>query len=199
MRRTFTQILLHPRGQWVASSNVTSDNNEQLPQYADFNAGQIYKALISAADRRSMVLFSSSVQPSDCSLRDSDMPDAAFRNALDNFRKTNTAAWHISPLIGGGREITKTAHDSMFNKFDAATGKNDVAAGWKEFHRRYWFAKGILAVSAVGFDAGRTVAIVYSEMQCGGLCGTGSFKYFRRTPHGWDRVEAAIPSCEWIE
>jgi hypothetical protein len=142
--------------------------------------------------------FTTSVQPSSCSLDDSEMPDAAFRDALDNFRKTNAAAWDISSLIGGGQEITKAAHDSMFNKRDAATGKSDAGAVWNEFHRRYPRAKGVLGVSAVGFDTGRTAAIVYSEVSCGALCGTGSFTYFRRTTHGWDRVEAGIPNCRWI-
>jgi len=189
----------HAGRQSIASINVPDVNEEEpLQKYSDYDAGQIYQALIPAAARTSMLLLTMSVQPSACLLDDSDMPDAAFRDALHNFRRTNAAAWDVSSLIGGGQRITKAAHDSIFNRRDAATGKSGAGEGWNEFHRRYPRAKGILAVSTVGFDPGRTAAILYSEVSCGALCGTGSFTYFRRTPHGWDRVEAGIPNCGWI-
>jgi hypothetical protein len=183
--------------QAVVSTDIdTNGKKDELPQqYSDNDAGQVYRALIPATARASMLLVTATVQPSICSPEASDMPDSSFRDALANFRKTNARPWDVSRLIGIKQQISETARDSMFTR-DPSSGKSDAMQGWNEFHRRYPDAEGILAVSAVGFDTGRTVAIVYSEVACGLLCGSGSFTCFRRSHDGWGRVE--IPTCRWI-
>jgi hypothetical protein len=181
----------HGRRHVAASIDVATGNIDLSPQqYSDSDAGQIYEALIPATARNSMLLLTVSVQPTICSPDESDMPDTQFRNALGAFRKMNDKKWDVSGLISSEQTITEAAVDSMF--------KSGVIGGWKQFRQQHPHASGYQAVSAVGFNAERTVAVVYSEVRCGAMCGTGSFTYFRRTPHGWSRVQAEMPSCRWI-
>jgi hypothetical protein len=169
---------------------ATGSGGPSPQQYADSDAGQIYKALIPETARKSMLLLTTSVHPTTCSPDDADMPDAQFRNALGAFRKINERKWDVSGLISSKQTITETALDSIF--------KLGVIEGWKQFRQQHPHASGYLAVSAVGFNTERTIAVVYSQVRCGSKCGTGSFTYFRRTPHGWSRVLARIPDCRWI-
>ena len=103
--------------------------------------------------------------------------DHDCRNALGAFRKINDRKWDVSGLISSEQTITETTRDSMFT--------SGVIEGWKQFRQQHPHAGGYQAVSAVGFNTERTVAVVYSEVRCGAKCGTGGFTYFSRTPHGW--------------
>jgi len=43
--------------------------------------------------------------------------------------------------------------------------------GWDGFYKRFQDSGGFIIVSAVGFNADKTQAIVYSGSSCGMLCG----------------------------
>jgi hypothetical protein len=70
--------------------------------------------------------------------------------------------------------------------------------GWKRFRQKHPDSLGYVALSAIGFNNAHTVAVVYSEGRCGGKCGAGGFKYFRRTRKRWQKVETDFPHCDWI-
>jgi len=69
--------------------------------------------------------------------------------------------------------------------------------GWGVFRAQYPNAKGILSVSAVGFDKAHQVAIVYVGHSCGLLCGGGSYEFLWREPDHWTRVRLNVNNCAW--
>lgn len=61
-----------------------------------------------------------------------------------------------------------------------------IAGGWTEFRRRYAGQHGFLRVSPVALSADSLDALVYYELRCGGLCGTGEALWIsRRGTNRW--------------
>ena len=61
-----------------------------------------------------------------------------------------------------------------------------VTGGWNEFRKRYPGQHGFLRVSPVALSADSLDALVYYELRCGGLCGTGEALWIsRRGTNRW--------------
>jgi hypothetical protein len=62
---------------------------------------------------------------------------------------------------------------------------------WESFYRRYPGAPGLIGASRVGFNSDATEAVVYIELRCGGLCGSGYIAHLHKSVWGWKvkRVE----------
>jgi hypothetical protein len=69
---------------------------------------------------------------------------------------------------------------------------------WKKFYKRYPNSGGIFALSAVGFNADKTVAIVYMGHHCGGLCGGGGYHILQKRSGKWEPLKWKGSSCSWI-
>ena len=70
--------------------------------------------------------------------------------------------------------------------------------GWQEFHRRYPGAAGYVEFSAVGFNADKTVAVVYIGQHCGNLCGSGQIFVMQLSKRGkWQPMEWEGEHCFW--
>jgi len=75
---------------------------------------------------------------------------------------------------------------------------NDPMFGWTGFYRRYPDSGGYMQLSAVGFDASKTRAMVYVAHRCGSLCGGGMYHLLEKVDGAWR--EARIPGvtqCMW--
>jgi hypothetical protein len=54
-------------------------------------------------------------------------------------------------------------------------------------------------MSAVGFDADQTRALVYMENHCGSLCGDGATRFLRKEDGRWRLTAVAgIKHCQWV-
>lgn len=69
--------------------------------------------------------------------------------------------------------------------------------GWDEFYRRYPKSRGWIELSAVGFNADRTIAIVYAGWHCGWPCGGGSFHVLQKVGGKWRPLEWQGTWCSW--
>lgn len=74
----------------------------------------------------------------------------------------------------------------------------DPAFGWRAFYRRYPDSGGYSQLSAVGFDAAKTRALVYISHHCGSLCGGGMHHFLQKTDGVWRPVQLpGITQCIW--
>ncbi|HXW92594.1 MAG TPA: hypothetical protein VEK33_18750 [Terriglobales bacterium] len=64
---------------------------------------------------------------------------------------------------------------------------NVVADGWEGFGTAFPDSSGYLILSGVGFNADRTVALVYVEHLCGGLCAEERFYILKKLNGQWFR------------
>jgi hypothetical protein len=69
--------------------------------------------------------------------------------------------------------------------------------GWDGFYQRYPDSGGWIELSAVGFNANKTVAVVYMGHHCGPLCGGGGFHVLEKKDGQWVTLEWKGSSCAW--
>jgi len=56
---------------------------------------------------------------------------------------------------------------------------------WTRFREDFPNFRGFARISRVGFNADRTLALLYCEKSCGGLCAEGQFMVFRLVEGNW--------------
>ena len=70
--------------------------------------------------------------------------------------------------------------------------------GWPAFYNKYPDSGGFITMSAVGFNADKTIAIVYMGHSCGGLCGGGLYHFLRKTEGKWSVFQWPGSTCMWV-
>jgi hypothetical protein len=169
---------------------VMSAQVAALRAYTDPAALEVYKALIGTQRKKPLLIRSTTVEPLNCSVTGKEITDPKFREAMNAFNDVNDQVWDLSRALGNRKTISNGDLDETF--------RPGVMEGWKRFRQRHPDSPAYLGLSAVGFNKEHTVAVVYSEVRCGGKCGAGGLKYFHRTPKGWQKVETHFPACDWI-
>jgi hypothetical protein len=169
---------------------LMSAQTASVKSYSDPDAREVYRALITPQAKRPPLLLSTTVKPWICSVSPKEIADPEYREAVEVFQDVNQEVWDLSSVLSDRKTISQPQLDEIF--------KPGAIEGWKLFREKYPDFLGYVALSAVGFNNSHTVAVVYSEGRCGGKCGAGGFKYFRRTPRGWQRAKKDFPSCDWI-
>ena len=114
------------------------------------------------------------------------MPKTYYRESLGLERETvsdyfarnaeSHPLYHLGIAQGGhiflsGREV--------FDHFDLASD------GWDDFYARFPDADGVAYFSRVGFDAGRSQALVYVGYNCGMDCGAAKFVVLDKSHGQW--------------
>ena len=69
---------------------------------------------------------------------------------------------------------------------------------WEGFYQQYPDSGGWIQLSAVGFNADKTVAVVYVAHHCGSLCGEGRFHVLEKKGGRWEPLEWKGASCVWV-
>ena len=184
MRKTLKFVLVS-----VLCLQWSSGQIAPVKSYSEANVPEVYKALIGPQSKKSLLVRSTTVAPMNCSVSGEEITDTEFREAMSAFLAVNEQVWDLSQVLGDRKTISNEDLDETF--------KPGVMEGWKRFRQRHPDIPGYVGLSAIGFNKAHTVAIVYSEVRCGGKCGAGGFKYFRHTK-GWRRVNPNFPNCDWI-
>ncbi len=78
---------------------------------------------------------------------------------------------------------------------EEALFKSKKHDGWKTFYAKFPGAGGIMAFSRVGFNEKRDRALVYSQIDCGWLCGTGHYHLLKRESGKWVLIKSYMA---WI-
>ena len=79
---------------------------------------------------------------------------------------------------------------------DTIIGKN--FDGWPAFYEKYPGSNGAIHMSAVGFNADKTLALVYMGYWCGGLCGQGGWNLMEKQKGQWVQIPWNGESCSWM-
>ena len=70
--------------------------------------------------------------------------------------------------------------------------------GWEAFYQMYPDSGGLVQLSAVGFNADKTIAVVYSGLSCGSLCGGCGFQVLQKRAGKWEPFVWNGPQCRWV-
>jgi hypothetical protein len=96
-------------------------------------------------------------------------PDAASQqiigSAIADYILQNQQPWLLQRKFHIEKPYTLLTANEEKAAFQSSPG------GWEGFYQMYPDSGGVIELSAVGFNAEKTVAVVYSGHQCGMLCG----------------------------
>lgn len=117
-----------------------------------------------------------------------------WRPVLENYAVENASGRHLLPDQDLGLSYVLLPVQEI-QQFFKALG---FERGWPRFYERYPDSGGYMQLSAVGFDASKTRALVYTSHHCGGLCGGGQHQLLEKRDGRWRRAELKdVKMCAW--
>ena len=70
--------------------------------------------------------------------------------------------------------------------------------GWEGFYKKYPDSGGFIDLSAVGFNADKSIAVLSKGGWCGDLCGSGDYYVLQKKDGRWTPLEWTGQKCSWI-
>jgi hypothetical protein len=126
------------------------------------------------------------------------VPDSAWVEimspAMEDYVRKNREPWLLQRNFGMARPYEILPYANV----DLIFGQHSLFEGWELFYRLYPASGGIAELSAVGFNPGKTVAVLYAGCFCGPLCGAGGFHVFQKVAGSWIPLPWTGASCWWI-
>jgi hypothetical protein len=169
------------------SSAILAQQSSSPEAYTDEDAYQVYDALLPQDSSLSTVVIDANTSGQIAGGRAKRGPEACiapaaaaeFKDAIDDYNRVNQNKWLLQ---------RKFSLQRPYEILDLATSGPLFADGWKKFYQRFPKSRGILEMSAVGFNKDRTRAIVYFGNSCGMLCGGWSFELLKKVDGKWQSV-----------
>jgi hypothetical protein len=176
------------------SQAPAAKKDEQPEAYSDADAYEIYSAILpsewpmSAAHAKELVIDSSTKNNKMCLSPDRES-EALLRPAISDYVKKNDKTWILQPTFSLGVPYRLIAADELKSIFESG--------GWQSFRGLHPDSGGWIELSAVGFNADKTVAVVYKGHHCGMLCGGGDFHVLEKKDGKWSPLKWKGSSCGW--
>jgi len=119
--------------------------------------------------------------------------DPAWRPVIANYATANAQPRVLREGFSLGRPYTVVPQAEIAALFVP------VEQGWARFYERYAGVQGYDAMSAVGFDTAKTLAVVSVENHCHYLCGHGRTVFLRKTSGTWQPTAVpGVQGCQWV-
>jgi len=171
------------------SSAVSTDN--QPKPYEDAEAYEVYSTILrpwQVANAKSLVIRSETKGYKMC-LRPDEDSEKIIGQAISQYVKLNEKNW----LLKRGFNIEKPYELVPYDELRSALKQG----WWENFYKQYPNSGGWIELSAIGFNADKTVAVVYMGHHCGGLCGGGGFHVLQKKDGKWAPLTWKGSSCAW--
>ena len=190
------------------SQNILVGQTKQLADYDDETAYEVYSAVISLRDTSGTMRATNFVirqetlrnfggrvdDGSEPNLSVCLRPDPAFERligpAISDYIRMNKTKW----LLEDRFEFT-VPYELVPPKRVLSLINKD---GWDVFHKKYPGAGGFIDLSAVGFNADKSIAVVSKGNWCGELCGEGSYYVLQKKDGKWVPLDWKGQRCRWM-
>lgn len=188
-------ILLLITSSWFSQSAQVATDKLPTP-YEDVEAYQVYSAIIPSewplrvANAKQVVIHEATKGYEMC-LRPEKEYEEIIGPAISEYVRLNQQSWmlHRDFLIERPYELISA--DELKATFEQGL------PGWKKFYDQHPDSGGWIELSAVGFNADKTIAVVYMGHSCGGLCGGGAFHVLQKRDGKWIPLEWKGTRCAW--
>jgi len=177
-----------------SSSSQQCDSSPALPVYEDADAYEVYSATLpmdSSYQDSKAVLILQRVPPSEWPIgspREALHGDPEFNKTFapifDSFDKANQESRsleHHFSIPKPYKLLNKDEIDVTFRR----RAPNALDDGWGGFREVFPESRGYIILSGVGFNADRTLALVYVEHRCGGLCAAARYYILEKRKGHW--------------
>ncbi|MBO0724516.1 MAG: hypothetical protein J2P52_02865 [Blastocatellia bacterium] len=176
------------------SGAVSADSRSKL--YEDAEAYEVYAAILptdwlwQVQKAKSLVIQSETKVYKMC-LRPDGESEKIVGPAISEYVRLNEKTWLLQQRLNIEKQYEFIASDDLKSIFKQP-------GGWERFHTQYPDSGGWIELSAVGFNADKTVAVVYAGHHCGGLCGGGGFHILQKKDGKWAPLKWNGKSCSWV-
>lgn len=171
--------------------------HKSLPEYTTPEAYEVYEAVLPmewawrVADAKSLVI-QCETKPGRMCLTPEKESEALLGPAISDYAAQNQGTWTLQECL----HITKPYE--LVNSAGLDSLVASESNGWKAFYQKHPDSGGWIAFSAVGFNADKTVAVVYVSHYCGSLCAGGKFYVLQKKEGTWGPLEWRGASCQWM-
>ena len=117
----------------------------------------------------------------------------------------------ITPLVGPAIEDFLLKNETKWrlqNRFNLETPYKLIDSeqvlelikrdGWEGFNKAFPESGAFIDLSAVGFNADKTIAVVSKGGWCGELCGEGAYYIMQKKQGKWVPVDWRGERCSWV-
>lgn len=111
--------------------------------------------------------------------------------AIAEYVRLNKKAWLLQKKFQIDKPYDFITPDELKLTFEKGVD------GWKQFYEEHPDSGGWITMSAVGFNAAKTIAVVYMSHSCGSLCGEGGFHVLQKKGGKWLPLDWKGTSCSW--
>jgi hypothetical protein len=167
---------------------------EHATPYEDSEAYQVYSAILplewpSTEAKAKMLVIRAETTAYEMCLRPDGESRKTIGPAIEDYVKQN------------GKTRLLQRHFALDPPYELITDevlKSTFEHGsWVEFYKEHPDSGGSIELSAVGFNADKTVAVVYMGHSCGLLCGGGGFHVLEKKGGKWAPLEWKGTACFW--
>ncbi len=176
-----------------APSATFSQETYQVPE-----AYEIYSQVlptrwpVTVAHARKLIIRAETANKFELCLKPEGESVALLQPVIANFLEVNKKRWLLEKTFTMDQSV-----EFVFSR-ELEAIFSDGVGGWEAFYKKFPDSGGFNEVSAVGFNADKTVAIVYVAHHCGGLCGGGQFYVLKKAQGRWHEFEWKGQTCTWV-
>jgi len=187
--------LILPLLSFIPLSQGSAVNTDKAPKpYADAEAYEVYSAILptewpwQAPNAKSLVIRSETEGYKMC-LKPEAESEKIIGQAISEYVKLNKESW----LLKRGLSIEKPYELVPFDELRSALKQG----GWENFYKQYPNSGGWIELSAIGFNADKTVAVVYMGHHSWSLSGSGRFHVLQKKDGKWTPLKWRGARCGW--
>jgi hypothetical protein len=148
-------------------------------------AYKVYSAILPAIGDHPLVISIQTESPEIC-LRPLDaQSESVLRPVIDNYQELNAKSWQLQKHFDINRRYELLANEELKVTFRDGMNGGPSAASWKTYYEHHPASEGLIQLSAVGFNADKTIAVVFIGYHCGEECRGGEFRALEKKDGKW--------------
>jgi hypothetical protein len=197
MRRT--RLLLALSGLLLLYPLFARHRDVTTEPYDVDEAYKVYSAILPSGGERPLVI-GTETQTAEICLQPLDaQSEKVLRPAIDNFLELNALQWHLQKHFDVNRRYELVAEEELKATFRNGMDGRSSLGGWKTFYERHPDSEGFIELSAVGFNADKTIAVVFIGYHCGEECRGGEFRALEKKNGKWQLLtgKGLWNHCVW--
>jgi hypothetical protein len=170
-------------------------NKDATPKsYEDAEAYEVYSAIIPTGwlwqvQKAKTLVIQSETKGYKMCLQPEAESEKIIEQAISEYANLNEKTWLLQRQLNIEKPYELVPYDEL---------RSALKQGWWEnFYKQYPNSGGWIELSAVGFNADKTVAVVYMGHYCGSLCGAGGFHVLQKKDGKWAPLTWKGGSCGW--
>jgi len=175
--------------------NGATNKDAPLKSYEDAEAYEVYSAILPTewlqllGNAKSLAIRSETKGYKMC-LQPEAESEKIIGQAISEYVKLNKETW----LLKRGLNIEKPYELIPYDELRSALKHG----GWENFYKQYPNSGGWIELSAVGFNADKTVAVVYMGHHSWSLSGGGRFHVLQKKDGKWTPLKWKGARCDWV-